>query len=128
MDPLSFIVLAGIMDFISDMSLILKIFVLVTIIQFVRQHVENTAIATVIILVAAYFILFMNWKLFGGIYFVYLLFVVGISGILVDFFFVMPHKPQAIQERPDLTGIEEAHRMHQAQEAMSIAHRIRRGH
>lgn len=71
-----------------DLNLILKVFVLITIVSFVRNHLGNSWLSWIVILGFAWFVLFDGWRLFGPIYILYLLIGMGISGILVDFFFV----------------------------------------
>ena len=73
---------------VADLTLALKIFVLLSIISFVWNHLGNTPFSIVIILGVSWFVLFDYWKFFGGVYLLYVLLTMGISGILVDFFFV----------------------------------------
>ena len=81
-------VFLGLADFFEDINLVLKIFVLMTIISFVNNHIENKALKIVVFLVLSFFIIFDFWVLFGGIYILYMLLMLGISGVLVDIFFV----------------------------------------
>ncbi|MDO8537983.1 MAG: hypothetical protein Q7S21_03810 [archaeon] len=96
------LVFLGLTDFFTDINLVIKIFVLMTIISFVNNHIENKALKIVVFLVLSFFIIFDYWALFGGIYILYMLLMLGISGILVDIFFVSGmmggHEP------PDVSG------------------------
>jgi hypothetical protein len=74
----------------SDMSLVLKIFVMMTIFGYVTQHLGKGPLAVLIILGMGYFILFDQWKFFGGIYVLYVLVLLGIGGVVVDFMFITP--------------------------------------
>jgi|GEM_PF-1461073 len=103
-------------SFFGDINLILKIFALLMIIGFVRQYVSPGILATIVTLVVSYFVLFVNWWIFGSIYLVYTLLAAGVSGIMVDFFFVMPGKqPKQMEEKPDSDGISVQNKMHQMQ-------------
>lgn len=73
-------------ELFSDFNLILKIFVLITVISFVKNHVQGP-LAVVIIIGVAGFILFDMWWFFGGIYLLYTMLTLGISSVLIDFFF-----------------------------------------
>ncbi|MEM4662516.1 MAG: hypothetical protein QXM75_00665 [Candidatus Diapherotrites archaeon] len=75
-------------EIIQDFMLVLKIFALISIISFVLNHVENRQLAVLLILGISWFIIFEYWVFFGGIYLFYVLLTLGISGMLVDFFFI----------------------------------------
>jgi len=77
-------------ELFSDMDIVLKIFVLLAIFAYVTQHLGKGPVAILIMLGMSYFILFDYWKFFGGIYVLYILVTMGISGVLVDFMFVTP--------------------------------------
>lgn len=84
--PLMYILLFW--EIISDFMLVLKIFAIITIISFVLNHVENKPLAAILILAISWFVVFEYWQFFGGIYLLYALITLGISGMLVDFFFI----------------------------------------
>ena len=116
----------GVSDFFQDINLVIKIFVLMTIISFVNNHIENKALKIVVFLVLAFFIIFDYWALFGGIYILYMLLMLGISGILVDIFFVSGmmggHEP------PEVSGKDvkerSGHAHHAAHAAAQAAARM----
>lgn len=81
---------------IGDMTLVLKIFVLLTIVSYVTQHLGKGPIAILIIVVLSYFIIFDYFIYFGGIYVLYMLVMFGISQLLMDFFILAP---QAMMEQ-----------------------------
>jgi hypothetical protein len=75
-------------ELFTDFNLVLKIFVLLTIYSWVKNHLGQSMISVAVMGVLCFFILFDFWKFFGGIYVLYMLVMMGISGILVDMFFV----------------------------------------
>jgi len=75
-------------EIIGDFMLVLKIFALISIITFILNHVGNTPIAGLLIIGVSWFVLFDYWNFFGGIYLFYVLLTLGISGMLVDLFFI----------------------------------------
>ena len=81
---------------LGDMTLVLKIFVLLTIVSYVTQHLGKGPIAILIIVVLSYFIIFDYFIYFGGIYILYMLVMFGISQLLMDFFILAP---QAMMEQ-----------------------------
>ena len=84
----------GIGELPGDMVFVLKIFVLMTIIAFVIQHLGKGPLAILVIIVLSWFIVFDYFKFFGGVYVLYMLVTLGFSGILIDFFFVNPGSGQ----------------------------------
>jgi hypothetical protein len=76
------------LNILTDYVLALKIFVFITIISFVRNHVGQGPLAIVVAAAISYLVLFQFWAAFGTLYLLYLLLMIGISGILIDFFFV----------------------------------------
>jgi hypothetical protein len=106
---------------ISDLMLALKIFVLLSIISFVWNHVGNTPLAILLIIGLSWFILFDYWAFFGGVYVLYMLLMFGISGVLVDFFFVSQmggSEPKPVDSAIDLAirqqQLQRARQMHAA--------------
>src|SRR3989344_4558127 len=96
-----------IFELFSDINLILKIFVLMTIVSWVRNHVGTGSLSWILIGGMGYFILFDGWKLFGPIYVLYILLMFGVSAILIDFFFVGaggPPKDEEGMESPVSSG------------------------
>lgn len=83
--------LLSIGEFFSDMFLVLKIFVLLTIMSFVFMHLGKGPIAIVLIVGFAWLMLFSPWTwFFEGAYVLFMLLSLGIAGIFIDFFFVFP--------------------------------------
>ncbi len=80
-------------EFISDIGFALKIFVLIAIVSFIKSHLGSGPFAVILMGLTAYFVLFDQWKLFGGIYVLYVLFLFGVGHLMVDFFFVAQHAP-----------------------------------
>ena len=93
----------------GDVQIILKIFLFMMIYNFGRNHLGNSVLAVMVILVFGFFILFVFWPLFGTLYLLYTLFMLGISQIIIDYIFVMPQ----VAESPVSSGADIANRMHQ---------------
>lgn len=76
-------------EFFGDMILVLKIFVLLTIISFVINHLGKGPLSIVLIVGFSYFMLFSPFAwFFNWIYVLMMLLMMGAAGILIDFFFV----------------------------------------
>lgn len=75
-------------ELFSDLNLALKIFALLTVISFVYSHLGKSPLSYALIGGISWFVLFDYWKFFGGVFLLYTLLTLGISGILIDFFFV----------------------------------------
>ncbi|MBI5553462.1 MAG: hypothetical protein HY917_01855 [Candidatus Diapherotrites archaeon] len=92
----------------TDFNLILKVMVLLTIISWVKNHVTSPVMAVVITGVLSIIILFDFWRFFGGIYVLYMLVMFGISGVIVDFFFVTQNMgaPGHVKNSPVSSGAE----------------------
>ena len=78
-------------EFVSDMSLVLKIFVLLAVISYVMMHLGKGPLSIVLIVGFTYFMLFSQYAwLFEGIYVLMMMLTLGIAGIFIDLFFVFP--------------------------------------
>ncbi|MDP2973620.1 MAG: hypothetical protein Q8N60_01080 [Candidatus Diapherotrites archaeon] len=93
-------------DFFSDMMLVLRIFVLLTIISFVVMHLGKGPLAIVLIVGISYFVLFGAFWFFGGVYVLMMLMMFGVSGILIDFFFIKGPAGGNQSEAPISHGID----------------------
>ena len=82
--------LLSIGEFFSDMTMVLKIFVLLTIISWVVMHLGKGPLAIVLIIGISWFVLFDMFWLFGGTYVLMMMLTMGIAGIFIDLFFVFP--------------------------------------
>ncbi|MBN2067186.1 MAG: hypothetical protein JW744_01835 [Candidatus Diapherotrites archaeon] len=81
-------VLFSITEFFGDMVFVLKIFVLLTIISFIVMHLGKGPLAIILIVGISWFVLFGAFWFFGSVYVLMMLLLFGVSGILIDFFFV----------------------------------------
>ncbi len=72
----------------EDFNIVIKIFVLLTIISFLKNHLGTGALSVALMLGFSWFVFFEAWAFFGGIYILYMLLAMGVSGIIIDFFFV----------------------------------------
>ena len=80
-----------IMEFFSDMFLVLKIFVLLTIVSYVMMHLGKGPLSYVLIVGLAWLMLFSPYTwFFEGAYVLMTLFMLGFAGIFIDMFFVFP--------------------------------------
>ena len=117
-----------IFELFSDINLIIKIFVMMTIVSWVKNHLGTGPLALILIGGMGYFILFDGWALFGPIYVLYMLLMFGISAVVIDFFFVggggSPEKEG--MESPVSSGADIAKRM-ASQKAANPAQRMIRG-
>ncbi len=78
-----------IMEFFRDMTFVLKIFILLTIISFAVNHLGKGPVSIVLIVGFAYFMLLSPYAwFFETVYVLMMLLVMGAAGILIDFFFV----------------------------------------
>lgn len=90
-------------DLLGDMTLVLKLFVLMTIFSYVTQHLGKGPLAILLIAVLSWFIIFDFFYIFGGIYILYMLVLFGVTQLLMDFFILAP---QAMMEQ-QMKGGEE---------------------
>ena len=83
-------------DLFGDMTLVLKLFVLMTIVSYVTQHLGKGPLALLLIAVLSWFIIFDFFYIFGGIYILYMLVLFGVTQLMMDFFILAP---QAMMEQ-----------------------------
>ena len=95
MIPMYDLVLLSIFSgFFSDMSFILKIFLLVAVLGFLNQHIENKTLKVIVAIFMVYIVIFVDWATFGWMYLIYAVLGLGISSIFVDFFFITNMNPE----------------------------------
>jgi len=113
-----------ILSIFSDFSLILKLLLLVAIVAFVRQRVTHNTIAIILIVLAATFMIFFYWPIFGTAYLIYILMTIGISAVLVDTFFVTMGRggKEAMEMR------DEVHTGTELQERVEAQHKSHKQH
>ena len=103
-------------EMLKDFNLIIMLFAFITIASFVRNHLGNGPSAWMVIIVVAGIIFFSGfWNFFGGVFVVYMLLMFGVSGLIIDFFFVAP-RPGAKQGSPMSSGVDLAGRVKQMQQ------------
>tara|TARA_Y100000310_G_scaffold272711_1_gene287840 strand:+ start:2371 stop:2733 length:363 start_codon:yes stop_codon:yes gene_type:complete len=112
-----------IFELFDDANLVIKIFVLMTLVSWVKNHVGTGPLSWILVGGMGYFILFDGWKIFGPIYVLYMLLMFGVSGIIIDFFFVGGGSGggQKGMESPVSSGVDIQKRM-----ASQAAQKIRR--
>ncbi|MBS3063288.1 MAG: hypothetical protein J4203_05450 [Candidatus Diapherotrites archaeon] len=105
-------------EMFADANFVLKIFILLTIVSWARMHLGKSALSYILIAGFCYFVFFSDlWALFGGVYLLYMLFMLGFASIIIDFFFVtqsqgMPQQGQEEQGSPVDSGKDVMERMH----------------
>ena len=116
-----FTLLFWLFEFSQDMLLVLKLFVLLTIISFIINHLGKGPVAIVLIIGFAYFMLFSPFAwFFEWTYVIMMLLLFGISGIMIDFFFVSGGG-SGEQASPVSSGADIAKRVTAAQRGRSVA-------
>lgn len=98
--------LLGLGEIFADFNFVMKLFVLITIVSWVRNHFGNSAISWALIIGVSTFVLFDLWWFFGGIFVLYLLLTIGVTGILIDYFFLTQQQGAPSESKPDLVGNE----------------------
>jgi len=83
----------GIFDFGHDMTFIIKVFVLVAILGFLNQHIENKILKTVVAIFMIYIVLFATYL--SWIYVIYSVLGMGLSSLFVDYFFMAPQHAES---------------------------------
>jgi hypothetical protein len=81
-----------ILNFLKDMDFVLKIFFFLFIISFVRKRITHNTFALILISLATVVLVVFYWPIFGTMFFVYTLLTIGVTHVLVDFFFVSMDK------------------------------------
>jgi hypothetical protein len=124
---------------LSDFQFVIQIFIMVSIISFVLNHLGKGALSIIIILLMFYVVFIMLPALSEAVFILYTLLMIGVSSLLVDFFFITAgsggQQQQQGEERPDVIGqdvqarkegIEKAH--HAGKQSMNmLAMMMRRG-
>ena len=98
-------------EMFNDLNLALKIFALLTIISFVSTHLGKSPLAYAVIAGISVFVLLDFWVFFGGLFILWTLLGLGITGMFIDFFFVsnmggggqqQEHEPSPVDHSGDL--------------------------
>src|SRR3989344_526991 len=98
----------ALLGILSDFQFVIQIFIMVSIMSFVLNHLGKGLLSMVVILVVFYVVFFIIPGLSEIVFILYSLLMIGFSTLLVDFFFITASAPQQPQEseRPDLTGTD----------------------
>ncbi len=83
-----FVLLFSFLEMFSDMGFIIKLFLLVAILGFLNQHIENKILKVIVALFMGYVMLIVNWATFGTMFVIYSMLGMGISSMFVDYFFM----------------------------------------
>ena len=116
-------------ELFGDVNLIVKIFVLLTLISWVKNHVGSGPLSWILVAGMGYFILFDGWRIFGPIYVLYMLLMFGVSGVIIDFFFVGGGSGgggKKGMESPVSSGVDLQRRMASQAANQQAAQRMRR--
>ena len=76
------------LNFFQDFDFILQLFLILTIIAFIKRRVTHNTLALVMISIGVIVMIFLFWPIFKTGYILYILLSVGVAGIFVDFFFI----------------------------------------
>ncbi len=125
--PATGLLVGEIFEFFGDINLILKIFVLITIASWVRNHLGDSPLTWILIGGIGYFVLFDGWAIFGPVYFLYILLGFGVSSILIDFFFIGGGSHGGGEESPESPVSSGVDIMKRMQEQAHHAQLHRRG-
>ncbi|MFH1239738.1 MAG: hypothetical protein V1672_00815 [Candidatus Diapherotrites archaeon] len=98
-------VIFSLSEFFADMNLVIKIFALLTMVSFVKNRLGTSPLAIILMTGLFFFIFFDFWRLFGTIYVLYMLLMFGVSGILIDFFFVSQMGGGGMQGTPSSSAL-----------------------
>jgi len=74
----------------GDLTFILKIFVLMAVFAYVTGHLGKGPLGIFVFALIAWLVIFDYFAIFGGIYILYILLAMGLTGVLIDFMFVTP--------------------------------------
>lgn len=117
---------------------IIQIFLLLSIMSFVLNHLGKGPLSVVVIGVTAFFVFFIIPALSQAVFIVYILLFAGVSSVLIDFFFITAGgqpQQQGEFEEPDVNGLdikerrekmEHAHHAHAAQQASGMVRNLLR--
>jgi len=107
-------------ELFSDLMLALKLFALLSVVSFVFSHLGKGPLSYALIGGLSWFVLFDYWKFFGGVFLLYSLLAMGISGILIDFFFVSGMSGGGEESSPVDSSMDLLARQRQLQNAQRI--------
>lgn len=75
---------------VGDLTFILKIFVLMAVFAYVTGHLGKGPLGIFVFALIAWLVIFDYFAIFGGIYILYMLLALGLTGVLIDFMFITP--------------------------------------
>jgi hypothetical protein len=76
------------LSFFQDFDFVLQLFLILTIITFIRRRVTHNTLALVLISIGVMVMIFLFWPVFKIGYIFYILLTIGVAGVFVDFFFI----------------------------------------
>ena len=95
---------------VSDFQFVIQIFIMVTVISFILNHLGKGVISIILILVMFYVIFILIPGLSEAVFLIYTLLMAGVSSLLVDFFFItgagIGAQQQQGEEKPDVIGTD----------------------
>lgn len=77
-------------DLVGDLTLVLKIFVLMAVFAYVTGHLGKGPLAIFVFALIAWLVIFDYFAIFGSVYILYMLLALGLTGVLIDFAFITP--------------------------------------
>ncbi|MFH0714533.1 MAG: hypothetical protein V1847_02540 [Candidatus Diapherotrites archaeon] len=118
------------LSFVGDWMFIIQIFLLLTIMSFVLNHLGKGPLSVITIGVTAFFVFFIIPALSYAVFIIYILLFAGVSSVLIDFFFItagqQPQKGQGGFEEPDVDGMDIKERREAMEKARHGAHAAQR--
>jgi len=108
------------------MDFVLKIFFFLFIISFVRKRITHNTFALILISLSTVILIFFYWPIFGTMFFIYILLTIGVTHVLVDFFFVSMDKSPEEMVGGDKGASDQGSDPHSGKEVMEKQQNIQR--
>jgi len=105
---------------LGDFYFVIQIFVMVSIMSFILNHLGKGIASVILILVMFYVVFILIPALSIAAFLLYTLLMAGVSTLFVDFFFITAgqgHQQQQGEERPDVLGTDVGERKHMMEKA-----------
>lgn len=103
---------------LGDFYFVIQIFVMISIMSFILNHLGKGVVSVILILVMFYVVFILIPALSIAAFLLYTLLMAGVSTLFVDFFFITAGQGhQGGEERPDVTGADVGDRRHMMEKA-----------
>ncbi|MDO8648048.1 MAG: hypothetical protein Q7R70_06590 [Candidatus Diapherotrites archaeon] len=115
-----------ILGFFEEMYFVIQVFIMISIISFILNHLGKGLLSIILIIVMFYVVFILIPAISIGAFMIYTLLMAGVSTLFVDFFFITAGQPgqqqQQGEERPDVLGTDVKERQKQLQHAHHASH------